>query len=72
MTEAATVQQPPATPDMDRVIWRCDLQTRLGVSRETIRRWLRAARLPPPDVQLTAHSTGWKASTLRAAGINVV
>jgi predicted site-specific integrase-resolvase len=59
------------TPD-DRVIYRCDLQAELRVSSETVRRWLKAGRLPRPDVAITRRTQGWRLSTLRAAGINLV
>lgn len=55
----------------DPVIWRAQLQAKLGKSSETIRRWIKENRLPPPDVDLTRQSKGWKTSTLRAKGINV-
>jgi predicted DNA-binding transcriptional regulator AlpA len=56
----------------DRVIWRRELMALCNVtSSETIRRWLKEAKLPKPDVQLSQRTTGWKLSTLRDAGINV-
>jgi hypothetical protein len=55
----------------DRVIWRPDLQAQLDVHSETLRRWLRDGKLPPPDVDLSQRTKGWKVSTLRAAGINI-
>lgn len=56
----------------DRVIWRSELMKLCNVtSTETIRRWLKEDRLPKPDVRLSQRTTGWKLSTLRAAGINV-
>lgn len=56
----------------DKIIWRPDLQKALGnVSGETMRRWLRAGKIPKPDVQLSLRSQGWKLSTLCAAGINL-
>ena len=54
----------------DRVIWRRDLQTGMQVSSETIRRWMRSGKLPAPDVAMSQKTVGWRASTLRAAGIN--
>lgn len=59
-----------ARPD-DRVIWRPDLATELHVCSETLRRWMRAGKLPPPDVAITRKTLGWRVSTLRAAGINL-
>lgn len=57
--------------DEDRVIWRPDLQTMIGVHSETVRRWLKAGKLPAPDVHLSQKTLGWRVSTLRAAGINI-
>lgn len=55
----------------DRVIWRQDFQTAMRVSTETIRRWLNAGKLPPPDVAMSRKTMGWRLSTLRNAGINI-
>lgn len=55
----------------DRVIWRTDLRRQLGVSQETIRRWLKEGTLPKPDVALSRRTLGWRLSTLRQAGINL-
>lgn len=57
--------------EQDPVILRRELQRRLDLSSETIRRWLKEGRLPPLDVNLSRQSKGWKTSTLRAKGINV-
>ncbi len=46
-------------------------KTAKAPSDETIRRWINEKRLPPPDVNLSRQSKGWKTSTLRAKGINV-
>lgn len=59
------------TKDEDRVIWRPDLQKQMGVSSETVRRWLNANKLPAPDVAMSRKTLGWRLSTLRAAGINL-
>lgn len=56
----------------DRVIWRLDLQDTLHVSSETMRRWLKDGKLPKPDVAMSRRTLGWRLSTLRAAGINLV
>ena len=62
----------PAAVAVDRIIWRQELQQTLGVSLETISRYLRTpGKLPPPDVNLNAKSVGWRVSTLHAAGVNV-
>ena len=55
----------------DRVIWRQDLQKQMGVTGETIRRWLNEKKLPPPDVAMSRKTLGWRVSTLRQAGINL-
>lgn len=58
--------------DPDRLIMRDELAKALGdVCSETMRRWLKAKKLPPPDVALSRKTKGWRLSTLRAAGINL-
>lgn len=57
---------------IDRVIWRRELQAATEVSSETVRRWMRDGKLPRPDVNLSYRTKGWRMSTLRAAGINLV
>lgn len=60
-------------PAEDRVIWRSELPALLnGVSSETVRVWIKTGKIPRPDVDLSKRARGWKASTLRAAGIGVV
>jgi len=59
------------TASQDKVIWRKDLEQRLNVGSETIRRWMVAGKLPKPDVDLSRRTRGWKLSTLRSAGINL-
>ena len=59
------------TDENDRVIWRPDLQKMMGVTSETVRRWMRDNRLPTPDVAMSRKTLGWRVSTLRAAGINI-
>lgn len=59
------------TIDQDRLILRGDLPEELGVCSETVRRWMKAKKLPPPDVDLSQRTRGWRLSTLRAAGINL-
>lgn len=58
--------------DGDRVIWRPELQKMMGVTSETIRRWMKAKRLPAPDVAMSRKTLGWRISTLRASGVNLV
>ena len=55
----------------DRVIWRPDLQAKMGVTSNTIRRWMIDGKLPPPDVDLSRRTKGWRMSTLHAAGIKL-
>lgn len=57
--------------EQDSIIWREELTALCGKSGETVRRWLKSGRLPPPDVKLSARTMGWKLSTLRAANINL-
>ena len=59
------------THDGDRVIWRPELQKMMGVNSETIRRWMKAKRLPAPDVAMSRKTLGWRISTLRASGVNL-
>jgi predicted site-specific integrase-resolvase len=56
----------------DRVIYRTDLCKMLGVGSEALRRWLKAGKLPPPDVAISRKTMGWKLSTLQNAGIGLV
>jgi hypothetical protein len=56
----------------DKIIWRSDLCADMKVCSDTVRRWLKTGRLPKPDVELSRRTLGWKVSTLRAAGINLV
>lgn len=55
----------------DPIYTRASIMERLGVSRETIRQWIKAKKLPPPDVAISRKTTGWKRSTLAAAGVNL-
>lgn len=58
--------------EIDRVIWRPDLYTLLGVKSSCVTKWLQAGKIPKPDVALSQKTMGWRMSTLRAAGINLV
>jgi hypothetical protein len=62
----------PKTPEEDYVIYRHALQDKIGVTSETIRRWLRAGKLPEPDVYMSYRVMGWRRSTLEAAGVRVL
>ena len=55
----------------DPIIKRSELPKRLGVHTDTVRVWIKTKKLPAYDVKLSAKTCGWKASTLRAAGVNV-
>lgn len=55
----------------DPILTRADIMARLSVSRETVRQWIKAKRLPAPDVALSRKTVGWKRSTLAAAGVNL-
>jgi hypothetical protein len=59
------------TETPDRVILRPELQEMMHVTSESVRRWMRAGRLPAPDVAISRKTLGWRISTLRAAGINI-
>ena len=60
----------PTEPD--RVIWRPDLHALLDVTADCVRKWIKSGKLPAPDVALSRKTMGWRLSTLRAAGINLV
>lgn len=62
----------PQNPlEHEPVIWRADLQRKMRVSSNTVRRWMIDGKLPPPDVDLSRRTRGWRLSTLREAGINL-
>jgi predicted DNA-binding transcriptional regulator AlpA len=56
----------------DRVIYRRDLCAMLGIGSEALRRWMKAGKLPAPDIAITRRAVGWRLSTLQAAGIRPV
>jgi predicted DNA-binding transcriptional regulator AlpA len=60
------------TSEGDRIIYRQDLYRMLGVTSETLRRYLRDNKIPPADIAITQRTVGWRLSTLRAAGINLL
>lgn len=70
----STTTPPMATTGHpDRIIYRSELGTLLnGACSETIRRYIKAGKIPKPDVAITRKTTGWKLSTLQAAGVGVV
>lgn len=55
----------------DPILTRADIMARLRCSRETVRQWLKAGKLPPPDVAISRKTMGWKRSTLIDAGISI-
>jgi len=61
-----------STPSTDRIIYRRELCTLTGVGSEAIRRWIKANKLPPPDVAISQKTMGWRLSTLQAAGIGLI
>lgn len=69
-----TVQPTAPAPiiDTDRVIYRAELIGMLGVGTEAVRRYIKAGKLPAPDVNLSRRICGWRLSTLRAHGIGVL
>lgn len=48
-----------------------DLRNALGISGETMRRWRRDGKLPPPDVEVSRYGVWWKVETLERAGIKL-
>lgn len=61
----------PVTSVEDPILTRADIMVRLKCSRETVRQWLKAGKLPPPDVAISRKTMGWKRSTLIDAGISI-
>lgn len=55
----------------DTIIRKRDLRERLQIHPDTLRRWLRDKKLPEPDVRMSLKTTGWKRSTLEAAGLKL-
>lgn len=55
----------------DPVIWRAELPGLLNIGSEAVRRHIKAGKLPPPDVDLSRKTRGWRLSTLHAAGIKI-
>ncbi|MDR3299923.1 MAG: DUF2921 family protein [Candidatus Accumulibacter sp.] len=56
--------------EVDRIIWRRDLEEIMRVGAEAVRRWMKSGKLPAPDVSMSRKIKGWRVSTLRKAGIN--
>lgn len=56
----------------ERLIIRADLAKALGgISSQTVRRYIKDGKIPPPDKVISTHAQYWRASTLQAAGIPV-
>ena len=71
MTDQTMDEASPQAPT-DRVIYRSELCRMTGVGSEAVRRWIKAKKIPPPDVAISQKTMGWRLSTLRAAGIGLV
>lgn len=69
MTEIAELRQDVRS--QDRLILRGELPEILRIHTDTVRKMMKAGKLPEPDVNLSLRTRGWKLSTLRAAGIDV-
>jgi hypothetical protein len=65
------MEEPTPPLPLDPIVWRDDLQSVLHISGETVRRWLKANRLPRPDIYPTRQTMGWKMSTLQNAGFDL-
>ena len=58
--------------DKDRVIPRQDLYKKMGVTSETLRKWIKDGKIPPADIAISQRTVAWRLSTLQAAGINLL
>ncbi len=67
----AEVNAPTAIEPGDKLVWRQDLQTQMQICSETMRRWLRAGKLPKPDIDISSRRLAWKRSTLEQAGVRL-
>lgn len=54
----------------EKIIRRAELCEKLNVKTECVRRWIKAGKIPPPDIMITHRTTAWRLSTLQNAGIN--
>jgi transcriptional regulator with XRE-family HTH domain len=55
----------------DRLFTRAELARLLGICSDTLTRWLREKRLPPPDIAPTRKAQQWRRSSLHRAGLPV-
>lgn len=55
----------------DKLLSRAELAAVLRTNSDTLGRWVRQKRVPPPDVKTTQKNQQWKVSSLRAAGLNI-
>lgn len=53
------------------IIRRRELQAHLGVSSDTMRRYIRDGKLPPLDYAPTHKLQAWRIDTLKAAGWDI-
>jgi hypothetical protein len=59
------------TDENEMIIKRSDLPRLLNVSSDTVRKYIKSGKLPSYDVALSRKTSGWKRSTLVAAGVRV-
>lgn len=73
MTEDPTVAVEPSEPAFmpTDLVDRPTLRRILGVSSETLRRYLKAQRVPPPAIDVSRQRQQWRVADLREAGIRV-
>lgn len=67
-----TIATTPAAASEDRLVWRAELCEKLDVGSEAVRRWIKAGKLPKPDVAISLRTRCWKLSTLRAHGVGLI
>ena len=61
-----------STPAQDKLFYRNELAAALGVSTETLRRWIRAEKIPKPDIDMSRKTQAWRLSSLQAAGVGLL
>jgi hypothetical protein len=55
----------------DTMIDRPKVVAAINRTSATLRRWIKAGKFPPPDLETTRESQYWRRSTLEAAGVLV-